>query len=153
MEPPEQIDPQGGADYLEVLTKAAFQAGVSWAVVESKWDGFRGAFKGFDPEAVAGFDEGDIDELAQDASIIRNRRKIAATVENARTIVDLEDEHGDFATYLRSQGNFEATSADVQKRFKFIGDFGAFYFLYVVGEPVPEYNDWRRSRGLEPVDH
>ena len=49
--------------------------------------------------------------------------------------------------------DFEAKSADFCKRFKFIGDFGAFYFLYVVGEDVPEYNDWRRSRGLEPLEH
>ncbi len=153
MEPPERIDPQGGADYLEVITKAAFQSGISWAVIESKWDGFREAFDGFDPEKVAALDDRDIDELAKDARIVRNRRKIAATVENARTLIDLEDEHGDFGAYLRSFDDFDAKSADFCKRFKFIGDFGAFYCLYVVGEDVPEYNEWRRSRGLEPLEH
>lgn len=151
MEPPKQIDADAGADYLEVISKAVFQSGMSWAVVENKWDGFSEAFCGFEPEVVAAFTSSDVERLTADAAIIRNRRKIEATVHNARQIIEAEDEHGDFRSYLRSHGDFEATVADLRRRFKFLGDFGCFYFLYVVREPVPSYADWCASRGVEPV--
>ena len=55
MEAPQQIRPQRLADYLEVMTTAVFQSGMSWQVVEAKWDGFREAFAAFDPVTVAAF--------------------------------------------------------------------------------------------------
>ena len=61
---------------------------MSWQVVEAKWDGFREAFAGFDPEAVAAFTGDDVERLAEDTRIIRNRRKIEATVHNAETMLD-----------------------------------------------------------------
>jgi 3-methyladenine DNA glycosylase Tag len=144
---PEQIDAKRLGDYLEVMTKAVFQAGMSWDVINAKWDGFREAFDGFDAERVADYTPDDIDRLASDTRIIRNHRKIEATVHNAQTLCDLTVEHGDFRTYLQSHGDFEATVKDLRKRFKFLGDFGAYYFLYVVKEPVPSYHDFRASRG------
>lgn len=151
MEPPEQIDASSGADYLEVISKAVFQSGMSWAIVYNKWDGFREAFCGFEPEAVAAFAGSDVERLAADGSIIRNRRKIEATIHNARELVAAEDEFGDFRSYLRSHDDFEATVKDLRKRLVFLGDFGCFYFLYVVREEVPSYEDWCAARGVEPV--
>ena len=143
---PERIEPRGLADYLEVITKAVFQSGMSWRVVEAKWDGFRAAFHDFDPAWVAALSPPDVDRLAQDTRIIRNRRKIEATVHNAEELVELERQYGSFRDYLRSHGGFEATVADLRGRLKFVGDTGAYYFLYVVGEEVPPHQEFRRSR-------
>ncbi len=142
MEEPKRITPKTLADYLGVLTKAVFQSGMSWRVVEAKWDGFREAFSGFEPETVADLSPNDIDRLAKDTRVIRNRRKIEATVANAETMLALEREHGSFKRYLRSHGGFEETAADLIRRFKYLGDMGAYYFLYVVGEPVPPHEEW-----------
>jgi len=85
MQAPTQIEPTGLADYLDVMTRAAFQSGMSWRVVEAKWDGFRKAFAGFDPAVVAAFTDDDVERLVTDAGIIRNRRKIEATISTAIT--------------------------------------------------------------------
>jgi 3-methyladenine DNA glycosylase Tag len=144
---PQQIKPKGLADYLEVMTKAVFQAGISWSVIEAKWDGFQQAFEGFDPDKLAKFGPDDVDRLAQDPAIVRNRRKIEATIDNAVEMKALADEHGgDFRKYLRSHGGFEETAADLRRHFRFLGDFGAYYFLYVVGEDVPPHDEWRAER-------
>jgi hypothetical protein len=147
MEAPKQIRPKGPGDYLEVMTKAVFQSGISWRVVESKWNGFREALHGFDAERIADLTPPEVDELAEDTRIVRNRRKIEATVHNARTLLDLEKDHGSFRTYLRSHGGFEETVGDLRRRFKFLGDTGAYYFLYVVGEEVPPHEDWMKAHG------
>jgi DNA-3-methyladenine glycosylase I len=146
VEAPQKIRPRGLPDYFEVLTKAVFQAGMSWQVVESKWDGFRHAFLDFDPKRVARLTPKQIDKITRDPGVIRNTRKILATVDNADTMVSLEKEHGGFKKYLRSHGGFEGTAADLRKEFRFLGDFGAYYFLYVVGEKVPPHDEWRASR-------
>ena len=146
MQPPEQIDPQGPGDYLEVMTKAVFQSGMSWSVVEAKWPGFREAFHGFDAERVAQLSPDELDALAADPRIIRNRRKIEATRANAERVLELDEEHGGFGNWLESLGDFEAANAALRREFKFLGDFGAYYFLYVVGRPVPDHEDYRASR-------
>ena len=150
MQAPERIEPLGLADYLEVMSKSVFQTGISWKVVESKWPGIREAFKGFDPVMVVLFTENDLDELAKDTMVIRNRRKLGAIVENARQLLDLEKIHGSFPTYLRSHGGFEGTVADLRKKFRFLGDMGAYHFLWVVKEEVPPYEQWCASRGRTP---
>jgi DNA-3-methyladenine glycosylase I len=150
MQAPEKIEPRGLADYLEIMSKSVFQTGISYKVVESKWPGIREAFKSFDPMSVARFTETDIDELAKDTRVIRNRRKLGAIVENARQMLDLEKIHGSFLTYLRSHGGFEGTVADLRKRFRFLGDMGAYHFLWVVNEEVPSYEEWCASRGRTP---
>ena len=71
---------------FEALTLGVFEAGLSWSIVFGKRDGFRSAFHGFDVAQVAAMTERDVDRLVQDPSIIRNRAKIKATVENARAI-------------------------------------------------------------------
>jgi 3-methyladenine DNA glycosylase Tag len=150
-EAPARIEPKSLADYLEVMTKAVFQSGISWRVIEAKWDGFHRAFRGFDPVQVARFTPEDVDRLAADTGIVRNRRKIAATIQNAVEMVELDREHGGFRNYLRSHGGFEETVADLKKRFAFLGDTGAYYFLWVVNEPVPSYEEWCASRERKPA--
>jgi DNA-3-methyladenine glycosylase I len=68
---------------FEALTLGVFEAGLSWSVVFGKREGFRKAFRGFDVAKVAAMTARDVDRLVQDASIIRNRAKIQATVDNA----------------------------------------------------------------------
>jgi DNA-3-methyladenine glycosylase I len=71
---------------FEALTLGVFEVGLSWSVVFSKRDAFRAAFRDFDVAKVAAMTERDVDRLVQDASIIRNRGKIQATVDNARAM-------------------------------------------------------------------
>ena len=150
MEAPQRIEPQSLADYLEVMSKAVFHSGMSWKVVEAKWADIKEAMRNFDPVAIAFLSEKEVDELAQDKRVIRNRRKLAAIVKNARTMRELEEEHGSFQGYLRSHGGFEATVKDLRKRFGFLGETGAYYFLWVVNEDVPSYEEWCASRGRRP---
>jgi len=79
---------------FERLSLEAFQSGLSWAIVLRKRPGFRAAFAGFDPDAVAAFDDADVERLLADTSIIRNRAKIVATIGNARATIALRDEGG-----------------------------------------------------------
>src|ERR1700704_2200557 len=72
---------------FEALTLGVFQVGLSWAIVFAKRDAFRKAFRLFDVAKVAAMTARDVDRLVQDASIIRNRAKIQATVDNARTMM------------------------------------------------------------------
>lgn len=76
------------------------QAGLSWLTILKKRDGFRRAYSGFDLAAVAAYGDDDRERLMQDASIIRNRLKVNAAIENARRIGRLREEHGSFAGWL-----------------------------------------------------
>jgi 3-methyladenine DNA glycosylase Tag len=151
MEAPARIRPKGLADYLNVLSKAVFQSGISWRVVEAKWEGTREALHGFDPERLAALAPHEIDRLAEDTRLIRNRRKIEATAENARTLLELDREHRSFRRYLRSFDDFDALSADLVTRFKFLGPMGAYYFLYVVGEEVPPHEEMMARQVAKPA--
>lgn len=88
---------------FERLTLEVFQSGLSWTTILKRREAFRTAFAGFDPDAIAGFDSGDIDRLLADASIIRNRRKIISTVNNARATLELRGEPA-----LARRGDIEA---------------------------------------------
>ena len=72
---------------FEALTLGVFQVGLSWAIVFAKRDAFRKAFRRFDVAKIAAMTARDVDRLVQDASIIRNRAKIQATVDNARAMM------------------------------------------------------------------
>lgn len=76
---------------FERVSLEAFQSGLSWATILRKRPAFRDAFAGFDPDAVAGFGEADVDRLLADARIVRNRAKVLATITNARATVRLRD--------------------------------------------------------------
>ena len=147
MTPPEQINPTRLGDYLEVMSKAVFQTGISWRVVESKWPSTRVAFRDFDPDVLVELTPAELDELSADTRIIRNRRKVEAIIANAARMLELEHEHGDFRSYLRSRGgDFDGLVKDLRRNFKFVGDMGAYYFLYVVGEQVPDHEEFMASR-------
>ncbi|WP_026913042.1 DNA-3-methyladenine glycosylase I [Patulibacter minatonensis] len=79
---------------FERISLEAFQSGLSWATILRKRPAFREAFRGFDPDVVAGFDADDVARLMADAGIVRNRRKINATIGNARATVALRDDGG-----------------------------------------------------------
>ena len=149
MEAPKQVDATRPDDYLEVLSRVVFATGISGDVVDRKWPGIREAMHDFDAERLANLSPDELDKLSIDTRVIRNRRKLEGIVANAQTVLALEKEHGSFRNYLKSLGSFESAEKDLKKRFKFVGDYGAFHFLYVVKEPVPDWHDWCRSHGRE----
>ncbi|HET8595416.1 MAG TPA: DNA-3-methyladenine glycosylase I [Intrasporangium sp.] len=78
----------------ERICLEGFQSGLSWATILRKRPAFREVFAGFDPDLVAGFGEADVERLMADGRIVRNRRKIEATIQNARATIGLRDEGG-----------------------------------------------------------
>ncbi len=130
------------AGQFEFLVLESAQAGLSWSTILHKRDGYRRAFAGFDPERVARFTDKRIEKLCQDASIVRNRLKIRATVTNAQAFLAVQEEFDGFCNYIwgfvdgkpvqnrwRDQSECPATSAesdalskDLKSRgFKFVG--------------------------------
>jgi DNA-3-methyladenine glycosylase I len=85
---------------FEKLSLEAFQAGLSWLTILRKRESFRRAFDGFDFERVARFGPGEIARLLNDSSIVRNRLKVEAVVNNARRAVDLVQAEGSLASYV-----------------------------------------------------
>ena len=82
LERPTKITPDGDDGYFEEMTKAVFRAGFSWPVIREKWDGFVESMDKFNLSRVASYGPDDLERLFEDRSIVRNRRKIVATVEN-----------------------------------------------------------------------
>jgi 3-methyladenine DNA glycosylase Tag len=144
--PPKQARPRALSGYLEALAHAMFQAGISWRVVESKWPGIKDALRGFDPEWLAGLGPQDVDALMEDKRLIRNRAKLESLVDNAQAMLELDAEHKGFGRYLRSLGDYDSKAAELKRQFRFLGDTGAYYFLYVVGEEVPPHDQWSARR-------
>jgi len=147
---PERIEPAKLADYLAVMSRAIFQAGVSWQMIETRWDAYERLFEGFDPALVAAMGEGDVERIMLDGGVVRTRKKIVATIENARTMLALAASHGSFRAYLQSFNSYAELAADLKRRFKFLGELSAYYFLFRVGERVPHFEDWEDS---VPGDH
>jgi len=87
---------------FEFLTLEGAQAGLSWTTILRKRDGYRQAFHDYDVERVAGMGAGERAELLNFAGIVRNRLKIASTVDNARAFLDVQRSHGSFCSYLWS---------------------------------------------------
>ena len=141
-----QIVPKNLGDYLEIMSKSVFQSGISWKVIGTKWATTREAFHDFQIGAVAAMDEMAVDALADDTRVIRNRRKLQAITDNARRMIELDEEFGTFQKYLRSHDSFWGLVRDLRKQFKFLGDMGAYYWLYVVGEEVPPHEQFEAER-------
>lgn len=141
--PPPRKKPEGDDGYFEQMTKSVFRAGFSWEVIDQKWPHFKKAFSGFSVEAVSRYDERDLDRLLADEGIVRNGRKIEATIRNARAMQAVQEVHGSFEAYLRSldELDYKARAKDLQKRFAYLGRTGTFAFLWSVGEEVPEWED------------
>jgi len=86
--------------WFEFLILEGAQAGLSWDTILRKREHYRRAFAGFDPEAVARFDEARIDSLLADPGIVRNRLKVTSTVKNARAFLRVQEELGGFDAYI-----------------------------------------------------
>lgn len=141
---PQRIKDPGLNDYLEVMTRAVFQAGMRWALIESKWANFRRVFYDFDVHRVSAFKDSDIDRAATDEGIIRSLKKVQGTVENARILLELDREHGSIHNYFRSFDNYELLAKDIRNRFAFMGEMSVYYFLFRVGEQalLPPFDSW-----------
>jgi hypothetical protein len=144
--PPERIPRVIAAatldDHLEVMTRAIFQAGLSWALIDARWDAFRAAFENFNVTVIETYGEGEIERIMAAEGVIHSRSKIAGTIANARALKALAAEHGDVATYARSFASYDALYADAKKRFAYLGDLSCYYWLFRTGLPVPPLERW-----------
>jgi 3-methyladenine DNA glycosylase Tag len=142
-EVPPRITPADDNGYFEQMTKAIFQAGFSWQVVNDKWPNFRQAFETFAVDRVAAYGPEDIDRLISDPGIVRNGRKIEATISNAIQFQAICHEFGSFVGYLRSLDDlpYPERQKALSKRFKNLGRTGVFVFLWCVNEDVPDWED------------
>ena len=87
---------------FEFIVLEGAQAGLSWATILRRREGYRRAFAGFDPKKIAAFDPNKVEKLLTDTSIIRNRRKIESTITNARAFLAVQKEFGSFDNYMWS---------------------------------------------------
>ena len=85
---------------FEMLTLEGAQAGLSWLTILRKREGYRRAFAGFDPQAVAEFGEADVARLLADPGIVRNRLKVASTISNARAVLEVQARYGSLDAFL-----------------------------------------------------
>lgn len=140
---PPRKKPNNDNGYFEILTKAVFQAGFSWKVVESKWGGFNEIFKNFDPDFIANWKENDVINALESPFIIRNEKKIKATIENAKVFIRIKKQYGSFDNYLQTinVNSYEELSSILIKQFKWLGRTGAYFFLWCIGEEVPKWEN------------
>lgn len=139
---------------FESLTLQGAQAGLSWRTILNKRDNYRRAFDGFDPERVARYGERDVERLLADPGIVRNRLKIAATINNAKRLLEVAEEFGSFDRYVwglvggkpiknrfRSLSKLpaktevsDAMSVELKRRgFRFVGSTICYAFMQAVG--------------------
>jgi len=86
--------------HFEFLLLEGAQAGLSWATILKRRQGYRQAFANFDPEKVARYDDDDFERLINDSNIIRNKLKIHSAINNAKRFLEVQKEFGDFDTYI-----------------------------------------------------
>lgn len=132
--------PLNDNSYFEQLTKVVFRSGMNWQVIENKWPDFNKAFKKFSVKKVAKFNDTDIDRLMLDEKIVRNHRKILATIQNARIFLSLQKDYRNFSSYLdelRPEGE-EVLMKALAKQFVFLGEATSLFFLRAVGEEMPK---------------
>jgi DNA-3-methyladenine glycosylase I len=139
---------------FEFLTLEAAQAGLSWATILKRREGYKQAFANFDPKKVAAFTEQDVEKLMNNSAIIRNRLKINAAINNAKMFLTVQKEFGTFDTYIWSfvkgkpivnawkkiseipaiSKESEAVSRDLKKRgFRFVGPTIIYAHMQAVG--------------------
>lgn len=128
-------------ELFERLILEINQAGLSWTTILKKQENFHNAFHGFEIKKVAGYGEKDRERLLNDAGIIRNRRKIDATIYNANVVLDIQKEFGSFKNWLdhHHPKSKEEWVKLFRKTFKFTG-----------GEIV---NEFLMSTGYLPGAH
>jgi DNA-3-methyladenine glycosylase I len=86
--------------WFEFIVLDMFQAGLSWSTILNKRENFRKAFDNFEPEKIARYNQRKVAKLLNDAGIIRNRLKIAATITNAKAFLAVQKEFGSFDNYI-----------------------------------------------------
>src|SRR5580704_6471595 len=139
---------------FEFLVLEGAQAGLSWETILNKRENYRAAFDGFDAQRVAKYDPRKIAQLLKNPGIVRNRLKIASAVQNALSLIRVQDEFGTFDRYLWQFVNGEprvnswkararvparteesdAMSKDLKKRgFNFVGSTICYAFMQAVG--------------------
>jgi hypothetical protein len=129
-------------DHLAVISRAIFQAGLSWALIEARWEAFRGAFDDFRVEIVAGYGEADVERIMETDGVVHARAKIAGTIANARALRAIVAEHGSVEAYVRGFADYAALYADAKVRFAFLGDLSCYYWLFRTGNAVPPFERW-----------
>jgi 3-methyladenine DNA glycosylase Tag len=148
------VAPKNDQGYFDLMSRAIFTAGLNWRMVENKWPHFQKAFRGFSPEKVAKLSERDISALMQDSGIVRNEKKIRATVENAKTILDLAKEYGSLKGYIDGFGKREGKLLeDLQYKFKHMGPATARVFLWTVGYPLTPTKEEKQWMKGHPEHH
>lgn len=88
--------------FFEMLVLESFQAGLSWITILKKRTNFKNAFDQFDYNKIANYEENKVEELMQDIGIVRNRKKIEATIKNAKAFLTIQKTHGSFSKYIWS---------------------------------------------------
>jgi DNA-3-methyladenine glycosylase I len=133
------------------------QAGLSWTTILKKQDGFRKAYHNFNLKKVAAYQEKDVNRLLADAGIIRNRLKIAAAIENAKTILQLQKEFGSFKAWLDHQHPLsrEEWTRLFKKTFRFTGGEIVNEFLvstgYLSGAHSPQCPVYKKVIKAKPA--
>ena len=130
------------AAYLAVMSRAVFQAGLSWAAIDRQWSALYSAFDAFDPHKVAQYRDKDVQRIMGTPGILHSERKIRTTIANAKAMLELDGVHDGFRNYLRSHDSYNALVSDIRCRFSYVGDISAYYFLFRVGEKVPPFDRW-----------
>jgi 3-methyladenine DNA glycosylase Tag len=131
--------PSNDDAYFENMIRVIFLGGLSWKSIDKKWLNFKDAFNNFSIDEVAKFSKKDVQRLASDVSIVRNRAKIIATINNAKQFQNIRKLHGSFQSYLDSldkSNNYVVVVNELCKKFSRIGSSSVRIFLYSVGENV-----------------
>jgi DNA-3-methyladenine glycosylase I len=129
-----------------VITRAVFQAGLSWAMIDAKWDAYRKAFDDFHVRKVAHYDAGDVERIMATDGIVHSRSKIEGTIHNAKTLLALEREYGSIRGYQDSLESYDDARKDAKKRFAYMGDLNVYYWRFRTGAVVPPFEEWMKGQ-------
>jgi 3-methyladenine DNA glycosylase Tag len=147
---PRRVVKPGLDNHLEIITRAIFQAGLSWAMIDARWESFRRAFDFFDVRRVAEYGDFEMDRIMAANGIVHSAKKIAGTIQNASALITLEREFGSVEAYIAKLASYADILADARGRFAFMGDLSCYYWLFRTGNPVPKFEDWIAG---QPKDH
>ncbi len=122
--------------HLALLVRKLFHSGFNKAVVDQKWPAFEAVFHGFDPPRVAGMTEVEIEAALQNRGIVRHRKKVRATVQNAAVFCRVAAEHGSWADWLASRRNepYSQRARPLEQQLAHCGPNTVFYYLLEAGE-------------------
>jgi 3-methyladenine DNA glycosylase Tag len=133
-------------DHLEIIARAVFQAGHSWAMIDAAWDAYRAAFDGFDARTVARYREGDVERILHAERVMRSRAKIEGTIRNAQALLALEHEFGSVRAYHESFASYDDARKDAKTRFAYMGDLNVYYWRFRTGAAVPPFEEWLKGQ-------